>query len=61
MSGDSRGPDKGRQGGYWLDPAATALALALVEQAFRLQGIDHVEGVHDPANLASAPSRPTSA
>ncbi|MFJ3830138.1 hypothetical protein ACIPWI_19515 [Streptomyces sp. NPDC090046] len=43
-------PDKGRQIGYWLHPAATALALALVEQAFRHQG---VEGVHDPANLAS--------
>ncbi|MBL1101087.1 GNAT family N-acetyltransferase [Streptomyces coffeae] len=45
--------------GYWLHPAATGrgvatrAARALVEQAFRLPGIDYVEIVHDPANLAS--------
>ncbi|MFF3456941.1 GNAT family N-acetyltransferase [Streptomyces sp. NPDC002730] len=52
-------PDSSREIGYWLHPAttgrgvATRTARALVEQAFRLPGIDYVEVVHDPANLAS--------
>ncbi|MFD9220132.1 GNAT family N-acetyltransferase [Streptomyces sp. NPDC060064] len=51
--------DSSREIGYWLHPAttgrgvATRTARALVEQAFRLPGIDYVEVVHDPANLAS--------
>ncbi|MFD0279594.1 GNAT family N-acetyltransferase [Kitasatospora sp. NPDC127111] len=57
-SGETR--DNGREIGYWLHPAATGRGLAtrtaraLVEQAFRLPGVDHVEIVHDPANRASA-------
>ncbi|MFJ8622029.1 GNAT family N-acetyltransferase [Kitasatospora sp. NPDC093550] len=45
--------------GYWLHPAATGRGLAtraaaaLVDQAFRLPGVEHVEIVHDPANRAS--------
>ncbi|MEU3777234.1 GNAT family N-acetyltransferase [Streptomyces sp. NPDC032472] len=45
--------------GYWLHPAATGrgvvtrAARALVDEAFRLPGVDHVEIVHDPANHAS--------
>ncbi|MER5352963.1 GNAT family N-acetyltransferase [Kitasatospora sp. NPDC002551] len=52
--------DNGREIGYWLHPAATGRGLAtratraLVEQAFRLPGVDYVEIVHDPANLPSA-------
>ncbi|MFK0252114.1 GNAT family N-acetyltransferase [Streptomyces sp. NPDC090445] len=52
-------PDNGREVGYWLHPAATGRGLAtrtarsLVEQAFRLPGVDYVEVVHDPANRAS--------
>ncbi|MFF7994415.1 GNAT family N-acetyltransferase [Kitasatospora xanthocidica] len=48
-----------REIGYWLHPAATGRGLAtraaaaLVEQAFRLPGVEHVEIVHDPANRAS--------
>ncbi|MGW2371063.1 MULTISPECIES: GNAT family N-acetyltransferase [Kitasatospora] len=50
----------GREIGYWLHPAATGrgiatrAARALAEQAFRFPGVDFVEIVHDPANLASA-------
>ncbi|MQS17018.1 GNAT family N-acetyltransferase [Streptomyces kaniharaensis] len=53
-------PDDGREIGYWLHPAATRrgvatrAARALVDQAFRLPGVDWVEIVHDPANHASA-------
>ncbi|MFC9324019.1 GNAT family N-acetyltransferase [Kitasatospora sp. NPDC057015] len=49
----------GREIGYWLHPAATGrgvatrTARALTEQAFRLHGVDFVEIIHDPANLAS--------
>jgi ribosomal-protein-serine acetyltransferase len=45
--------------GYWVHGAytrrglATAAAAALVEQAFRLPGIDWVEIVHDELNVAS--------
>ncbi|MFC5664270.1 GNAT family N-acetyltransferase [Kitasatospora misakiensis] len=45
--------------GYWLHPAATGrgvatrAARALVGQAFRFPGVDHVEISHDPANRAS--------
>ncbi|MFI9363035.1 GNAT family N-acetyltransferase [Kitasatospora sp. NPDC053057] len=52
--------ENGREIGYWLHPAATGrgiatrTARALAEQAFRLPGVDFVEIVHDPANLASA-------
>ncbi|MEU8777330.1 GNAT family N-acetyltransferase [Streptomyces sp. NPDC048606] len=52
-------PDNGREIGYWLHPAATGrgvatrAARALVDQAFRLAGVDHVEVVHDRANHAS--------
>ncbi|MFJ2866604.1 GNAT family N-acetyltransferase [Kitasatospora sp. NPDC087314] len=52
-------PDTGREIGYWLHPTATGrgvaarAARALVEQAFLLPGVDYVEVVHDPANLAS--------
>ncbi|MFF7232589.1 RimJ/RimL family protein N-acetyltransferase [Streptomyces sp. 2333.5] len=52
-------PDNGREIGYWLHPGATGrgvatrTARALVEQAFRLPGVDFVEVVHDPANRAS--------
>ncbi|MER7674785.1 GNAT family N-acetyltransferase [Kitasatospora sp. NPDC096128] len=52
--------ENGREVGYWLHPAATGrgiatrAARALSEQAFRLPGVDFVEIVHDPANLASA-------
>ncbi|MEV7520177.1 GNAT family N-acetyltransferase [Streptomyces sp. NPDC091371] len=59
------GPANGRELGYWLHPAATGRGLAtraaraLVDQAFRFPGVDHVEVVHDPANRASGavPSR----
>lgn len=53
-------PVNGREIGYWLHPAATGrgvatrAARALVDQAFRLPGVDYVEVVHDPANRASA-------
>ena len=46
--------------GYWLHPAytgrglATRAAAALVDQAFALAGIDHVQIWHDAANTASA-------
>ncbi len=46
--------------GYWVHRAyarrglATAAAAALVEQAFRLPGVDRVEIVHDELNVASA-------
>lgn len=52
-------PGNGREIGYWLHPAATGrgvatrAARALVDQAFRLPGVDYVEVVHDPANRAS--------
>ncbi|MFJ2194088.1 GNAT family N-acetyltransferase [Kitasatospora sp. NPDC087861] len=52
-------PANGREIGYWLHPAATGrgiatrTARALVEQAFRLPGVDYVEVVHDAANRAS--------
>ncbi|ARZ65889.1 acetyltransferase [Streptomyces albireticuli] len=52
-------PGNGREIGYWLHPAATGrgvatrAARALVAQAFRLRGVDHVEVVHDLANRAS--------
>jgi ribosomal-protein-serine acetyltransferase len=45
--------------GYWVHRAytrrglATAAAATLVEQAFRLPGVDRVEIVHDELNLAS--------
>src|SRR5579872_4260224 len=46
--------------GYWVHRAftrrglATAASAALVEQAFRLPGVDRVEIVHDELNVASA-------
>jgi RimJ/RimL family protein N-acetyltransferase len=46
--------------GYWVHPAhtrqgiATAAAAALVEEAFTLPDVTHVEIHHDAANLASA-------
>ena len=46
--------------GYWVHRAyarrglATAATAALVEQAFRLPGVDRVEIVHDALNVASA-------
>jgi ribosomal-protein-serine acetyltransferase len=46
--------------GYWVHQAytrrglATAAAAALVEQAFRLPGIERVEIAHDELNVASA-------
>ncbi|RCH68930.1 N-acetyltransferase [Streptomyces sp. SDr-06] len=49
-----------REIGYWLHPAATGrgvatrTARALVDQAFRLPGVDAVEVVHDAANRSSA-------
>jgi ribosomal-protein-serine acetyltransferase len=45
--------------GYWVHRAhtrrglATAASAALVEQAFRLPGVDRVEIIHDQLNLAS--------
>ena len=45
--------------GYWVHQAftrrglATAAAAALVEQAFRLPGVDRLEIVHDELNVAS--------
>jgi RimJ/RimL family protein N-acetyltransferase len=45
--------------GYWVHRAytrrglATAASAALVEQAFRLPGVDRVELVHDELNVAS--------
>ncbi|WP_406204302.1 GNAT family N-acetyltransferase [Kitasatospora sp. NBC_01560] len=55
----SEAADDVRELGYWLHPAATGRGLAtrtaraLVDQAFRLPGVDHVEVVHDTANRAS--------
>ncbi|GAA4832084.1 GNAT family N-acetyltransferase [Kitasatospora terrestris] len=52
-------PECAREIGYWLHPAATGRGLvtraarAVVGQAFRLPGVEWVEIVHDPANLAS--------
>ncbi|MET8545305.1 GNAT family N-acetyltransferase [Kitasatospora sp. NPDC004799] len=52
-------PEDTREVGYWLHPAATGRGLAtraaraVVEQAFRLPGVEQVEIVHDPANRAS--------
>ena len=46
--------------GYWVHRArtrrglATAASAALVEQAFRLPGVDRVEIIHDELNVASA-------
>ena len=46
--------------GYWVHRSyvrrglATAATAALVEQAFRLRGVDRVEIVHDELNVASA-------
>jgi len=46
--------------GYWVHRGyarrglATAATTALVEQAFRLPGVDRVEIVHDELNVASA-------
>ena len=46
--------------GYWVHRAcarrglATAATVALVEQAFRLPGVNRVEIVHDELNVASA-------
>jgi RimJ/RimL family protein N-acetyltransferase len=46
--------------GYWVHRdytrrgLATAASAALVEQAFRLPGVDRVEIVHDELNVASA-------
>ena len=46
--------------GYWVHRAytrrglATTASAALVEQAFRLPGVDRVEIVHDELNVASA-------
>jgi ribosomal-protein-serine acetyltransferase len=46
--------------GYWVHPAhtrrglATTASAALTEQAFLLPGINRVEILHDPRNLASA-------
>jgi ribosomal-protein-serine acetyltransferase len=45
--------------GYWVHRAwtrrglATAAAAALVDQAFRLPGVDRVEIIHDELNVAS--------
>ena len=45
--------------GYWVHRAytrrglATAASAALVEQAFRLPGVDRVEIIHDELNVAS--------
>ncbi|MGV9264066.1 GNAT family N-acetyltransferase [Kitasatospora sp. NPDC003701] len=52
-------PSDGLEVGYWLHPGATGRGLvtravrALVDEAFLLPGIDHVDIVHDPANRAS--------
>ncbi|MEV5485627.1 MULTISPECIES: GNAT family N-acetyltransferase [Streptomyces] len=52
-------PGNGREIGYWLHPGATGrgvatrTARALIEQAFRLPGVDFVEVVHDRANRTS--------
>src|ERR1700749_1002575 len=46
--------------GYWVHRAyirrglATAASAALVQEAFRLPGVDRVEIVHDELNIASA-------
>ena len=51
---------RGLEVGYWVHQAyirrglATAAAAALMDAAFRLPGIDHVEIVHDELNEASA-------
>src|SRR5260370_22307121 len=51
--------------GYWVHRAwtrrglATAASAALVDQAFRLPGVDRGEIVHDELNLASAGVPPT--
>ncbi|MFE9421988.1 GNAT family N-acetyltransferase [Kitasatospora sp. NPDC006697] len=53
-------PAGAREIGYWLHPAATGggiatrAAGAMVEQAFRLPGVECVEIVTDPGNLPSA-------
>ncbi|MFF7296556.1 GNAT family N-acetyltransferase [Streptomyces sp. NPDC008265] len=50
---------EGLEAGYWLHPRATGRGLAtravraLVEEAFRLPGVEHVDIVHDLANRAS--------
>ncbi|WP_263253946.1 GNAT family N-acetyltransferase [Saccharopolyspora rosea] len=55
---DRVGPG-GLEIGYWLHPAhtgrglVTTAAAALVEQAFALPGVEHVEIWHDAANTAS--------
>jgi ribosomal-protein-serine acetyltransferase len=55
---DRIGPG-GLEIGYWVHRAwtrrglATAASAALVEQAFRLPGVDRVEIVHDELNVAS--------
>ncbi|MFI6155962.1 GNAT family N-acetyltransferase [Kitasatospora sp. NPDC051170] len=52
-------PVAGREIGYWLHPAATGRGLmtravgALVEEAFRVPGVEYVEVAHDVTNLAS--------
>ncbi|MFB7540534.1 GNAT family N-acetyltransferase [Streptomyces zaomyceticus] len=52
-------PEGTREIGYWLHPAvtgrgvATRAAAALVDQAFRLPGVDRVEILHARANTAS--------
>ncbi|WP_406110270.1 GNAT family N-acetyltransferase [Kitasatospora purpeofusca] len=53
------GPGGVMEIGYWLHPAATGrgaatrAAGALVAEAFRFPGVEHVEIAHDPANHAS--------
>ncbi|MEV0186998.1 GNAT family N-acetyltransferase [Kitasatospora purpeofusca] len=53
------GPDGVMEIGYWLHPAATGRGVAtraagaLVAEAFRFPGVEHVEIAHDPANRAS--------
>lgn len=52
--------DGGMEIGYWLHPEhtgrgiVTASTRALIEQAFALDGVDHVEIWHDAANVASS-------
>ncbi|MFJ8436777.1 GNAT family N-acetyltransferase [Kitasatospora sp. NPDC094019] len=53
------GPGEVMEIGYWLHPAATGRGVAtraagaLVAEAFRFPGVEHVEISHDPANHAS--------
>ncbi|WP_234326423.1 GNAT family N-acetyltransferase [Streptomyces sp. NRRL S-495] len=53
------GPGGVMEIGYWLHPVATGRGVAtraagaLVAEAFRFPGVDHVEISHDPANHAS--------